>query len=85
MMSVEPGFGGQKFIPETMDRLRELRAMINKSKKQPLLEVDGGITLQNVADVLEAGADTIVAGSAVFRGDVTAQVKAFQKILSSAR
>ena len=85
MMSVEPGFGGQKFIPETMDRLRELRAMINKSKKQPLLEVDGGITLQNVADVLEAGADTIVAGSAVFRGDVTKQVKAFQKILSSAR
>ncbi|MBO4323952.1 MAG: ribulose-phosphate 3-epimerase [Lachnospiraceae bacterium] len=81
MMSVEPGFGGQKFIPETMDRLRELRALINKSKKKPLLEVDGGITLTNVAEVLEAGADTIVAGSAVFRGDITANVKAFQKIL----
>lgn len=81
MMSVEPGFGGQKFIPETMDRLRELRSMIDRNKKKPLLEVDGGITLQNVADVLEAGADTIVAGSAVFRGDVAARVKAFQKIL----
>ena len=85
LMSVEPGFGGQKFIPETMERLKELRAMIDKSAKKPLLEVDGGITLQNVGDVLSACADTIVAGSAVFRGDVTANVKAFQQILNQRR
>lgn len=85
MMSVEPGFGGQKFIPETMDRLRELRAMLNESKNPPMLEVDGGITVSNVAEVLAAGADTIVAGSAVFRGDVTANVKAFQSILKKGR
>ncbi len=85
LMSVEPGFGGQKFIPETMERLKELRALIDKSAKKPLLEVDGGITLQNVGDVLSAGADTIVAGSAVFRGDVTANVKAFQQILNQRR
>ena len=81
MMSVEPGFGGQKFIPETIDRLRELRGLLSEKKNPPLLEVDGGITLDNVAEVLEAGADTIVAGSAVFRGDITENVKAFQKIL----
>ena len=85
MMSVEPGFGGQKFIPETMDRLRELRAMLNESKNPPMLEVDGGITVSNVAEVLAAGADTIVAGSAVFRGDITANVKAFQSILKKGR
>lgn len=85
MMSVEPGFGGQLFIPGTMDRLKELRALIDKSSRKPLLEVDGGITLQNVSEVLEAGADTIVAGSAVFRGDVTSNVKAFQKLLNPER
>ncbi len=85
MMSVEPGFGGQLFIPGTMDRLKELRTLIDKSSRKPLLEVDGGITLQNVSEVLEAGADTIVAGSAVFRGDVTSNVKAFQKLLNPER
>ena len=55
--------------------------MISGMKKPPLLEVDGGITLDNVKDILEAGADTIVAGSSVFRGDITENVTAFEKIL----
>ena len=81
IMSVEPGFGGQKLLPETFDRLRAVRKMISGMKKPPLLEVDGGITLDNVKDILEAGADTIVAGSSVFRGDIAENVTAFEKIL----
>ena len=81
LMSVEPGFGGQKFIPESLERLQETRAMLNGMKNPPLLEVDGGITLHNVEEVLQAGADTIVAGSAVFRGDISENVKAFREKL----
>lgn len=81
IMSVEPGFGGQKFIPESLARISEARALFDKMSRAPLLEVDGGITLDNVAEVLDAGADTIVAGSAVFRGDIVKQVKDFEKIL----
>lgn len=81
IMSVEPGFGGQKFLPDALSRISETRALFEKNGTSPLLEVDGGITLQNVAEVLAAGADTIVAGSAVFRGDIIKQVKDFEKIL----
>ncbi len=81
LMSVEPGFGGQKFIPDSLSKLTETRNMLRGMKKPPLLEVDGGITLENVEEVLKAGADTIVAGSAVFRGDIKENVKAFEKIL----
>ena len=81
IMSVEPGFGGQKLLPETFERLAKVRKMISGMKKPPLLEVDGGITLDNVKDILKAGADTIVAGSSVFRGDIAENVTAFEKIL----
>lgn len=81
VMSVEPGFGGQKILPACYERLKDARARIEQSGCNVLLEVDGGITLDNVASILEAGADTIVAGSAVFRGDIEANVKAFQKML----
>lgn len=81
LMSVEPGFGGQKFLPETIERLHETRALFAEEGVSPLLEVDGGITVSNVAEVLAAGADTIVAGSAVFRGDIKANVKAFGEIM----
>ena len=67
VMSVFPGFGGQKFIPSALDKLREIRAIIDASGKDIDLEVDGGITAENVRDAVEAGANVIVAGSAVFK------------------
>ena len=66
VMSVFPGFGGQKFIPSALDKLREIREIIDGLDKEILLEVDGGVTADNVAEIKAAGADVIVAGSAVF-------------------
>ena len=65
-MSVNPGFGGQKFIPGTLDKLREARALIDASGRDIRLEVDGGVSEQNIRQIAEAGADTFVAGSAIF-------------------
>ena len=67
LMSVNPGFGGQKFIPSTLDKLREARTMIDASGHDIRLEVDGGVGPDNIADVAAAGADTFVAGSAIFK------------------
>ncbi len=69
VMSVNPGFGGQKFIESTLDKIRQIRTMITASKGSPYLEVDGGITVKNVTSVLRAGADVLVAGSAIFGSD----------------
>ncbi|GAB3375693.1 ribulose-phosphate 3-epimerase [Spongiibacter taiwanensis] len=69
LMSVNPGFGGQSFIPSTLDKVKEVRAMINASGFDIRLEVDGGISAKNIADVAAAGADTFVAGSAIFNQD----------------
>ena len=69
VMSVFPGFGGQKFIPSALDKLREIRAIIDESGKDIDLEIDGGITAENVHLVKEAGANVIVAGSAIFKAD----------------
>jgi ribulose-phosphate 3-epimerase len=66
LMSVNPGFGGQKFIPATLDKLREVRALIDDSGLDIRLEVDGGVTTGNIAEIAAAGADTFVAGSAIF-------------------
>ena len=66
LMSVNPGFGGQKFIPGTLDKLREARAMIDASGYSIRLEVDGGVSASNIAEIAAAGADTFVAGSAIF-------------------
>lgn len=66
LMSVNPGFGGQKFIPYTLDKLRSARALIDASGLPIRLEVDGGVGLSNIREVAEAGADTFVAGSAIF-------------------
>ncbi len=67
IMSVEPGFGGQAFMPIALDKLREAKELIESSGYDIDLEVDGGVNLKNVAEVIEAGANVIVAGSAVFR------------------
>ena len=66
LMSVNPGFGGQKFIPNTLNKLREARALIDARGCDIRLEVDGGVTAANIREVAEAGADTFVAGSAIF-------------------
>ena len=69
VMSVFPGFGGQKFIPESLDKLRQLRKMIDESGKEIDLQIDGGVTAENVAEIKAAGANVIVAGSAVFKAE----------------
>lgn len=66
LMSVNPGFGGQKFIPGTLDKLREARQKIDASGRQIRLEIDGGVNIDNIRSIAEAGADTFVAGSAIF-------------------
>ena len=69
VMSVFPGFGGQKFIPSALDKLREIRAIIDASGKEIDLEIDGGVTAENVAEIKAAGANVIVAGRAVFKAE----------------
>ncbi len=66
LMSVNPGFGGQSFIPATLDKLREARALIDASGYPIRLEIDGGVSPKNIAEIAAAGADTFVAGSAIF-------------------
>lgn len=83
IMSVHPGFGGQKFIPESLDKIREVRAMLNEKNLDTDIQVDGGIYVENVREVLDAGANVIVAGSAVFRGDAGENTAKFMEILKS--
>lgn len=74
LMSVNPGFGGQKFIPSTLRKLRHVRKIIDDSGLDIRLEVDGGVGVQNIRQIAEAGADTFVAGSAIFNADDYAEV-----------
>ena len=83
IMSVHPGFGGQKFIPESLDKIREVRAMLNEKNLETDIQVDGGIYVENVREVLDAGANVIVAGSAVFRGVAGENTAKFMEILKS--
>ena len=83
VMSVHPGFGGQKFIPESLDKIQKIRKMIEEQKLDVDIQVDGGIYLSNVREVLDAGANVIVAGSAVFNGDPAENTRAFMEILKS--
>ncbi len=84
LMTVNPGFGGQKFIPYTLDKIRRLRSLLKERGLETDIEVDGGIGLSNVREVMEAGANVIVAGSAVYGGDTAANVRAFLKIFEEA-
>lgn len=81
IMSVNPGFGGQSYIPYATDKIRELKKMIDKKGLKTDIQVDGGITLDNVAEVLDAGANIIVAGSAVFSGNVEENIHRFLEIM----
>ncbi|NUO71255.1 MAG: ribulose-phosphate 3-epimerase [Frateuria sp.] len=74
VMSVNPGFGGQKFIPEALNKLREVRRRIDESGRAIRLEIDGGVSAANIGDIAAAGADTFVAGSAIFGAPGYAQV-----------
>jgi ribulose-phosphate 3-epimerase len=69
IMSVNPGFGGQSFIPQTYEKIRTLRGMIEKQKASALIEVDGGVGPDNASLLIDAGADVLVAGSSVFKAE----------------
>ena len=79
VMSVFPGFGGQKFIPEALDKLRQVKKIIDQSGKQIDLEIDGGVTEENVEEIKAAGANVIVAGSTVFKAEDRAKIIATLK------
>jgi ribulose-phosphate 3-epimerase len=84
LMSVNPGFGGQKFIPATLGKLREVRQLIDASGENIRLEIDGGVTLNNIAAIAAAGADTFVAGSAIFgAGDYAETIAAMRAQLAA--
>lgn len=82
IMSVEPGFGGQAFIPESLERISELRNLLNEKGLTTDIEVDGGIYYKNVAEVLAAGANVMVSGSGVFKGDIKDNTAKFMEILN---
>jgi ribulose-phosphate 3-epimerase len=84
VMTVNPGYGGQKLIPYTVEKVAELRRLLIKNGLKADIEVDGGVTLDNVGSLLDAGANIIVAGSAVFRGDIRQNTKDFLEILNRA-
>jgi len=85
IMSVNPGFGGQQFIPHALDKLREARARIDASGRDIWLEVDGGVKVENIASIAAAGADTFVSGSAIFdTDDYAATIAAMRAELAAA-
>ena len=84
LMTVEPGFGGQKLIPESFDRIKAVRKMLEDTGSSADLEVDGGIKKENVQDIVKAGANVIVAGSAIYAGDAAANVKEFLSLINNA-
>ena len=83
VMSVNPGFGGQKFIPESLDKVKEIRRLLDARGLDTDIEIDGGVNAGNLASILEAGANVIVAGSAIFSGDVADNVKKFKEIMGA--
>ena len=86
LMSVNPGFGGQSFIPGTLDKLREARKLIDESGYDIRLEIDGGVKVDNIREIAEAGADTFVAGSAIFNTEnYKATIDAMRAELAAAK
>lgn len=81
LMTVNPGFGGQKFIPYSFEKIRELRRIIQERGLNTDIQVDGGVTLSNVEEILKAGANVIVSGSAVFQGDISENVRKFRELM----
>ena len=83
IMTVNPGFGGQKLIPYTVEKVRDLKKIMEQTGHKADIEVDGGVNLENVATLMDAGANIIVAGSAVFNGDIDENVQRFLGILQN--
>ena len=83
IMTVNPGFGGQKLIPYTVEKVRDLKKLMEQTGHKADIEVDGGVNLENVATLMDAGATIIVAGSAVFNGDIDENVQRFLGILQN--
>jgi ribulose-phosphate 3-epimerase len=81
-MGVNPGFGGQKFIPYVLDKVRALKKMIDERGLNVDIELDGGVNINNVEEIIQAGVNVVVAGSAVFNGNTGETVKAFMEILN---
>lgn len=81
VMTVEPGFGGQQLIPECLDKVRAIRRMAEEKGLRTDIEVDGGIHAGNVKEALDAGANVIVAGSAVFKNDISVNIQKFRRIM----
>ena len=85
IMSVNPGFGGQSFIPEALNKLRAARALIDASGREIRLEIDGGVKIDNIREIAAAGADSFVAGSAIFgAGDYAATIRAMRAEIEKA-
>ncbi|MBD3897153.1 ribulose-phosphate 3-epimerase [Halomonas sp. ML-15] len=85
LMSVNPGFGGQSFLPSTLDKLREARARIDASGRDIRLEIDGGVKVDNIAEIARAGADTFVAGSAIFKARNAEEPNRYDGVLKALR
>lgn len=85
IMSVNPGFGGQKFIPEALNKLTEVRKRIDASGKDILLEIDGGVKVDNIAEIARAGADTFVAGSAIYGAGKDSDPHRYDTVISAMR
>ncbi|MDZ4262773.1 MAG: ribulose-phosphate 3-epimerase [Pseudomonadota bacterium] len=85
LMSVNPGFGGQSFIPATLDKLREARKIIDASGRDIRLEIDGGVKVDNIRAIAEAGADTFVAGSAIFNASNTSDANHYDTVIGAMR
>lgn len=85
IMSVNPGFGGQKFIPSALDKLRSARQKINESGRDIMLEIDGGVNTNNIAEIAKAGCDTFVAGSAVYGAGKDADPHRYDSIIAALR
>lgn len=83
IMSVNPGFGGQKFIPYALDKVRRVRAMADERGLETDIQVDGGVTAENAGALIQAGANVLVAGSAVFKGDAAANVRRFLDVFAA--
>ena len=85
LMSVNPGFGGQSFIPATLDKLREARKMIDESGRDIRLEIDGGVKVDNIREIREAGADMFVAGSAIFGAKNSSDANVYNSVVGAMR
>lgn len=83
LMSVNPGFGGQKFIKSSLEKLKRLKKMVEKSTTDTIIEIDGGINFDNIKEVVDAGADLIVSGSTIFKGNPEENLNKFRTIIES--